>query len=222
MRPDVRLAALACSGLVMIGLAPLLPDQPDVPPHRAPSASRFVVILRTSDIDKGGTDADIDFGLTWSTPEGEKRGQFLVLPDGPGNNHEKGHVDAHLFKLDTPVPLDNVWGAQIVNEMGGDKPGWHVHSIAVMALDANDEVWLLADAPVNRWLERSSPAMCSFAAPVLAHPKPLGARSAVRGLSSLAFAQDLPDKQREDVQRAIAERSFDTPARKQTASSEPD
>jgi hypothetical protein len=173
-------------------------------------ASRFFVVLRTSDVDKAGTDADIDFGLTWTGADGEKRGDFYVLPDAPGNNHEKGSVDVHALKVDAAIPIRSINGAQIVNEMGGDKPGWHVHSIALFAVDGNGELWLLADSPVNKWLERARPSLCSMAVS-MKEPKNTGPRTGSKELGKLVVMQDLSEKKRADVGRAIAEAEFKNP-----------
>jgi len=176
-------------------------------------ADRFIVVVHTSDIDNAATDANIEFGLTWKDDEGQRRGEFIVLPHPTGKKHEKGGVVVHLVKLDASIPVHHIAGAQIVDDMSGGNPSWHVQSIAIMAVDTGDALWLLSDATIGRWLDRKPPNTVALAAPMEKEFKSLGTRSSPHDLEHLAALQGLAEAKKAAAEKAITANDFNPQSR---------
>jgi hypothetical protein len=110
-------------------------------------ASRWTLIVQTTNTENAGTDADIYLGLTW-----KDGGTFVKMPDLEGDDTEAGDWNTYNFSLEKAIPV-HLLGVQLTHSNTGEKPGWHVGNVMLIAwMNDGDKRAVVVDAKINRWL----------------------------------------------------------------------
>lgn len=99
---------------------------------------------------KAGTDAKIFVGFILDAGKGIT---FLV-PDEPGNDHEKNRSTPHRLALGSfDLDSHSIKGMFVVNGMNGDSPGWFLEKVSMFGRDVNGKCWQYTNKSLSRWLD---------------------------------------------------------------------
>ena len=146
-------------GLVTALLVVILHSGP-VAAESSVSLDSMVVWIKTADVKKAGTDANIYLSVNWKEGRQRGRGAVFLLPNLKGNDNERGDENRFAFKITNDIPLLEISGLTLINGMNNKGAGWRVEKIriAVATRGTNRRFFWLTEGDKNyqnidKWLD---------------------------------------------------------------------